>query len=138
MSTPLPYDAHSLTPTNWAGSGKRGSLLSTLLSDYARLGGDAHNVHYVFFYVALWTPPGSGQASPLGDTVAVDEDAAVQRCQAHWQEGKQEKTPLRFFHDEAHSRPYLKSWRAVCPGGIYQVQAVVIDTGQGVRHWRRP
>ena len=45
MSTPFPYDVHRLEPTDWAEVGKRGSLLSTLLSDYARLGGDAHNVH---------------------------------------------------------------------------------------------
>jgi len=138
LSTLLAYDEHRLTPTNWAETGKRGTLLSTLLADYARLGGDAHNVHYIFFYQALWTPLGSGRASPLGDTVAIDEAAAVERCQAHWQDGKDDPPPLKFFHDDTHSRPYLKSWRAVCPGGLYQVHGTVVDLGQGVQARRRP
>lgn len=105
-------------PANWAETSKRGTLLSTLPADYARLGGDAHNVHCVFFYQALWTPLGDKGPSVLGDTVAVNEDAAVQRCQTHWQEGNADRPPLKFFHDDAHSRPYLSSWRAVCSGGL--------------------
>jgi len=136
VGTPLAFEDRP--PGNWAVTGKSGTLLGTLLADYARLGGDAHNVHYVFFYQALWTPLGSGSASTLGDTVAADEDVAVQRCQAHWQEGKPKAQPLKFFHDDTHSRPYLKSWRAVCPGGIYQVHGTIIDLGQGAQAWRRP